>query len=101
MRRYAILGSMVPAGTQVRINVDIYDLSDGSNIGSARVDGSADDIFALVDGLSVAIARELLGAAGEQAATERRLASITTSSVDALKDFLEGERLQVCRVMHP
>ena len=91
--RYAILGSMVPAGTQVRINVDIYDLSDGSNIGSARVDGSPDDIFALVDGLSVAIARELLGAAGEQAATERRLASITTSSVDALKDFLEGERL--------
>ncbi len=91
--RYAILGSMVPAGTQVRINVDIYDLSDGSNIGSARVDGSPDDIFALVDGLSVAIARELLGAAGEQAATERRLASITTSSVDALKDFLEGERM--------
>lgn len=91
--RYAILGSMIPAGSIVRVQVDIYDVSDGSAVGHASIDGTAEDILDLVDGLSVEIARELLGAAGEEAAGERRLASITTHSVDALKDYLEGERL--------
>ena len=82
------------AGPQVRIDVDIYDVADGSNVGSARVEGSPDDILSLVDGLSVGIARELLGSTGEQVAMARRIASITTNSVSALKDYLEGERLQ-------
>jgi TolB-like protein len=91
--RYAVLGSLVPAGSQVRLDVEIYDLADASELGSARVEGSPDDILALIDELSVGIARELLGTS-EPDFRPDRIESITTSSVEALEHYLEGEQLQ-------
>ena len=91
--RYAILGSVVPAGPTVRVNAALYDVSDGSNVGDVQVEGTAEGILELVDRLTVEIATELLGATGAEEAMSRTLASITTESPEALKIYLDGERL--------
>jgi TolB-like protein len=91
--RYAILGSLVPAGGQIRLTAEVYDVGDGAEIGTARAEGAPEDILGLVDGLTVGVTRELLGEAGSTVAVERSLASITTSSVEALEYLLEGVRL--------
>jgi tetratricopeptide (TPR) repeat protein len=91
--RYAVVGSVVPAGGEVRVDVDVYDLDDGANVADVRVEGTADGILDLVDRLTVALARELLGATGADDVGARTLASITTSSPEALRFYLEGERI--------
>ena len=45
-----------------------------------------------IDDLSLETMRRLLGGAGEDLATSRNLADLTTSSVPALRAYLEGER---------
>lgn len=50
--RYAVRGRVVPVGEQVSLVTEVYDLTDGSHVDDARVEGSADDISILIDALT-------------------------------------------------
>lgn len=86
---YALLGTAIASGSGMRLTADLYDAKTGSALGSVRVEGPADSVFALVDELSVAAVREMAsgGAAGAKSIT---LSGVSTRSVDALKAYLEG-----------
>jgi len=87
---YALLGSAVSLGGEVRLTADIYDTETGSGMGQAQVQGSPDSILSLVDRLAV----QSLVVTMQQVESELPeidLASVTTSSVPALRAWLEGE----------
>jgi tetratricopeptide (TPR) repeat protein len=90
--RYAVVGSAVGVGDNLRLVTEVYDLSDGREIGSAQAEGSPDEVMELVDRLSVETVRALMAGGGEELATSRNLADLTTSSLPALRAYLEGER---------
>ena len=90
--RYALLGSAVEIGENLRLVAEVYAVDDGAHLGSAQVEGAPDSVFGLVDGL----ARETLGVIleeGEGELPQVNLAALTTTSIPALKAFLEGEAL--------
>lgn len=88
--RYALVGSATAVGPSVRLSVNVYDVEKDSTLGRARVEGSADSLFALVDRLSIDILRMILPSrSGGLPSFD--LARATTSSIPALEWFLEGE----------
>ncbi|MGH7557497.1 MAG: protein kinase domain-containing protein [Gemmatimonadota bacterium] len=88
--RYALVGSAVAAGPQLRLAADIFDLEGGRSLGKALVEGSPDSVLALVDRLGMQVLRVVFEEARERLPTID-LASVTTRSLPALKSFLEGE----------
>jgi len=90
--RYAIVGSAVGIGSDLRLVTEIYDLASSDEIGSGQVQGSEADPMRLIDDLSLETMRLLLAGGGEELATSRNLADLTTFSVPALRAYLEGER---------
>ncbi len=91
--RYAVVGSAVSIGGQVRLTGEVYDVADGSKVGHAQTEGALDEVLALADGLAVDVIRELLGSQGSDVVSESQVASLSTSSVGALRSYLEGEAL--------
>jgi tetratricopeptide (TPR) repeat protein len=89
---HALVGSLVAAAGDIRINAELYDLQSRAELSVPGVQGSDDEILDLVDRLSVSVARSLLGAESIEAAGSR-LASLTTPSVPALRFYLQGEAL--------
>ena len=89
--RFAIVGSVVPIGDDMRVLADVHDLETGASLGRDQVEGAPDSIFRLVDDLSIALLRRILE--DEESLPRIELASITTQSVPALRAFLEGEAL--------
>jgi tetratricopeptide (TPR) repeat protein len=90
--RYALLGSAVAIGQEVRLSADIYDTEGGAQMGAVQVEGSPDSVLALVDRLAV----QSLVVVLEQEASELQsldLASVTTASIPALTAWLEAEAL--------
>ena len=90
--RYAVVGSAVGVGESLRLVAEVYDLADGREIGSGQVEGDPDEILTLVDQLSLETMRALLAGGGEELASNRNLANLTTPSLPALRAYLEGER---------
>lgn len=88
--RWALVGSAVEVGSRVRVSADVYDVATGQRLDGAATEGSPDSLFALVDGLSVEVARTLLEREDPDL-PGLRLSSITTASPEALRRFLEGE----------
>ncbi|HET6639728.1 MAG TPA: adenylate/guanylate cyclase domain-containing protein [Gemmatimonadota bacterium] len=89
--RYALLGSVVSIGNGVRLTADVYDVEGGRKLGSGTVEGAQDSVFMLVDRLSIEILRAI---GGDPAAVGGvNLARATTTSLPALKAFMEGEVL--------
>jgi tetratricopeptide (TPR) repeat protein/TolB-like protein len=87
---FALSGSMVGSENAVRLTADVHDLVNGG-VERVQVEGSPDSVLALVDRLCVEILRsDVLPAAGEL--PELDLSRITTSSLPALKAFLQGEQ---------
>lgn len=91
--RYAVVGSAVAFGDQVRLTAEVYDVADGSKVGQARREGAEADVLKLSDGLAVDVIRALLGNQGGDLVSESQVASLTTSSIEAMRDYLEGEAL--------
>lgn len=87
---YALLGSMVGSASVVRITAEVNDLRDGS-LQRAQVEGSPDSVLALVDRLGLEILRTGLLPRSETL-PDLDLSRITTSSLPALRSYLEGER---------
>ncbi|MGH7589500.1 MAG: adenylate/guanylate cyclase domain-containing protein, partial [Gemmatimonadota bacterium] len=90
--RYALIGSAVAVGSEVRFSADIYDAREGELLGSTQAQGSPDSVLALVDRLALGIVREL--PEGKDGVLPRvHLEDVTTASLPALKSYLEGEAL--------
>lgn len=88
--RYALVDGSMAAGAHLRLTASVYDLTDGRSLGRAQAEGSPDSVLALVD----RFAMQALGAIFESGPAELPaidLASITTSSLSALKSYLDGE----------
>jgi serine/threonine-protein kinase len=85
-----ILGSVVPAGGQLRIQAQLYRQdSAASPVAQATVEGDSTRLFALVDQLTA----QLLAARGQgQGSRLAQTAALTTRSLPALKAYLEAER---------
>lgn len=90
--RYALLGSAVAIGPRVRLVADVYDVAGGTKMGQAQAEGSPDSVLALVDGMTVDVLRVILPE-HEGSISARTLASVTTTSIPALRAYLEGEAL--------
>jgi class 3 adenylate cyclase/TolB-like protein len=90
--RYALIGSAVAVGSEVRFSADVYEARSGELLGSAQAQGSPDSVLALVDRLALGIVRELPQGKDGVLPTVR-LEDVTTTSLPALKSYLEGEAL--------
>jgi TolB-like protein len=92
--RLALVGSAVALGPSVRLRAELFDLDEGgeTQVGEANVEGPEADILSLVDRLSIDVVQRILRAE-DASAVLPSLESLTTSSVPALRAFLEGEAL--------
>jgi serine/threonine-protein kinase len=90
--RYVLLGNAVSLGSEVRLSAEEYDGEDGERLGQGQVIGSPDSVFALVDRLTIEVLRAVLRGQ-EEDLPGVNLARVTTSSLPALKAYLEGEVL--------
>ncbi|MGH7565351.1 MAG: adenylate/guanylate cyclase domain-containing protein [Gemmatimonadota bacterium] len=91
--RYVLLGSMVSSESSFQLVAEIYDAESGEMLGQARAAGPADSVFVLVDRLAVESLRVMLGSGATELPKVWNLRSTTTSSLAALKAYLEGENL--------
>jgi len=83
-----VRGEVVVAGGRLRISAGLVEPgAGGRRIAEATVDGLPDELFRLVDRL----AAQLLAASGSPVPPLGRLAALTTTSLPALKAYLEGE----------
>lgn len=83
-----VVGDIVEAAGRMQISAELRH-TDGEQLAVATVDGNAEAVFDMVDELT---GRLLSGLRGGPAARVQRIAAVTTSSVPALKAFLEGEQ---------
>jgi DNA-binding SARP family transcriptional activator len=83
-----LAGSVIEAGGRLQASASLY-TSAGQAIASARAEAASESkLFEMVDEL----ARQLVAAQGSAAGTRlTRLATLTTSSLEALKAYLRGE----------
>jgi len=84
--RYAIRGSVVDAGGQVRLTAEVFDVADGVRVDGVQVEGASDEMFALLDALTVQLATVFVGT---DPGGSGRLA-IDTRSLGALEAYLRG-----------
>ncbi len=84
-----LTGSVIRLGEEVEIEADLVAL-DGTRLARAGARGTADDLFGLVDQLSVQLLSEVWRATSD--VPEVGLRDVTTGSVEAMRAFLEGER---------
>jgi DNA-binding SARP family transcriptional activator/TolB-like protein len=83
-----VMGHILEAGGRLRITATLHDGADGTRPGEVTVEGDSGDLLQLVDQLTV----QLL-AGHHQSPPDRvaRLAALTTHSLSALRDYLDGE----------
>jgi tetratricopeptide (TPR) repeat protein len=91
--RYAVVGSAVALGDEVRLSTDIYDILSGEPMGTGAVEGSTGDVMSMVDRLSVETASAVLATGGGELPALRHTTSLTTRSPEALRAYLEGEAM--------
>jgi tetratricopeptide (TPR) repeat protein len=89
--RYALSGSVVGLGNNVRLVANLYDLDTGEEVAQGRAEGPTDQVLSLADNLAVETMRALLQATGREGG-DITAETMTTASLPALRAFLEGER---------
>lgn len=85
-----LVGSLVSAGNRVRISATLHGL-DGAELAMAQVDGAPDSVLVLVDRLSADLVRSIWQS--NEPLPSLRVSGITTNSMEAMRAFLDGERL--------
>jgi tetratricopeptide (TPR) repeat protein len=90
--RYALLGSAVALGRDLRLSADIYEVASGKILGQAQVEGAPDSVYMLVDRLSLEALKTILERPADDL-PRIDLARVTTASLPALRAYLEGEVL--------
>jgi tetratricopeptide (TPR) repeat protein len=81
-----VMGDLLDIGGRLQLSAAVYD-ANGKSLATASVDGQADQLFQLVDSLTT----KLLAGWSGRASRLAGLASLTTSSLPALKAYLEGD----------
>jgi tetratricopeptide (TPR) repeat protein len=89
--RYAVVGALVGNPAGIRLSAELFDLSDGVEVAQVSQEGPADQVLSLTSALSVDLSRALLAATGQGAVPVVRLDALTTTSLPALRAYLEGE----------
>jgi tetratricopeptide (TPR) repeat protein len=90
--RYAVIGSAMADGGELLLTAAVHDISGHRGLGSVRAQGPPDSILTLVDRLTLEILRLVLsGKAPELPRID--LSRVSTTSLPALKSYLEGEVL--------
>ncbi len=85
-----VTGDVVQAGERLRIEASLYDQRRGADPAArGTVEGPVTQLFGLVDELA---AQLVAGRSEGPGARVTRLAAVTTSSLPALKAYLEGDR---------
>ena len=84
-----VMGDIVEVSGRIQISASLYDLTRGTEtVGEVEVDGEASQVFDLVDQM----AAMFLGSLGSgPGARVQQVAAVTTSSLSALKAYLECE----------
>lgn len=83
-----ILGSLIETGPQsVRLTGEIFDVQRLSKEASVSVQGSQSDMAGLVDHLAVELVKSVLE---DEEVPDVRVSAVTTTSVPALRAYLEG-----------
>jgi tetratricopeptide (TPR) repeat protein len=90
--RYALLGSVVGIGSDVRLVSTVYDLDTRDEIARGQAEGPAADVLRLADDLAVGTIRSLLRNTGRQGESDLTAETLTTESLPALREYLEGAR---------
>lgn len=90
---YAVVGSAVAVGEELRFVGEVRKTSGGDVVGKAEARGSPGNVTAVIDRLTQKILSVLLEKSEEQVPSVD-LASITTSSLPALKSYLAGGRVR-------
>jgi DNA-binding SARP family transcriptional activator/predicted negative regulator of RcsB-dependent stress response len=85
-----VLGSVVASGGRLHLRAAMYEAKHGDEpTARATVEGAASELFGLVDQLTARLLAQEQRGPGERLA---RVAASTTSSLEALKSYLAGER---------
>lgn len=84
-----VLGSVVAAGPEVRLRAQLYSVR-GVELAQAQVEGPADSVLALLDGLAVALLREIWIA--REPVPNLRVSGITTTDIGAIRSYLKGQQ---------
>lgn len=87
---WAVRGSMIETGEKVRIDATVRSVPTGEVLEQIRVEGTVDSLVPLIDRFSVEILRAVLPERGLEGGVG--LESVASSSPDALKAWVEGER---------
>ena len=86
---YFVLGDIVGVPGRINLGAALYDAETGEAVLSrVAAQGASTALFELIDSLT---ARVLVGRRDQPGSQFARLASLTTSSLPALKEYLEGE----------
>ncbi len=83
-----VVGEVVEAGGRLHVSASLYRHGESRPISQANVEGAAEELFTLVDGLAAELVTEQVSGPGAQFS---RLAAVTTESLEALKLYLQAE----------
>jgi tetratricopeptide (TPR) repeat protein/tRNA A-37 threonylcarbamoyl transferase component Bud32 len=89
--RWMLLGSILQVEPHVILTSQLVEAETGKVVASQRIAGEiGEDVFSLVDRLTVDIKKDLSLPAAAQAEPDRPVADVTTHSPEAYRDYLEG-----------
>jgi len=89
---WLLVGSILQVEPSIIVTTQLIDVEKGHIEASQRIEGEPeDDIFAVIDKLTVGIKRDLTLPAGASSETDRPVSEVTTSSQEAYKHYLEGQ----------
>jgi len=91
-----LVGNFVKAGETIRIHVKVQNVGTDRVSGSEKVEGNGEgSLFALVDELTQRVKARLNVPLEARTFLERDLKDVTTASVDAYRNYVEGMRLHL------
>ena len=89
--RWMLLGSILRVEPRVVVTAQLVEVGTGKVIASQHVEGESDeDVFSLVDHLTVEIKEDLSLPIAAQRESDRAVADVTTHSPEAYRYYLEG-----------
>lgn len=94
---HILLGRLSRAGDAFRVEYTLQDMAGGGIVGTGKFDAPGEaGLFAVVDAMTIKVKEDLkIGAADLARDIDRGIGTITSSSPEAYKLYLEGRRLHI------
>jgi serine/threonine protein kinase/predicted Zn-dependent protease len=91
---YILLGKYFKSGDDFRVSITLHNVSTEEDIGTEQAEGNINNVFGLVDELTVKIKKYFPLSESEMASDfDEEIGKVTTSSPEAYKFFSEGTKL--------